>query len=209
MDDRGLFEVMRAVAAGDGASATGSLRSSPDLATATLSPAINRSAADYFLEDCGLQLYSGDTLLHVAAAAYDTGCCELFVDAGADVRARNRRGAEPLHAATNGNPQSTRWNPRAQAEVIGYLIGAGADPDALAAGGVTPLHRAVRNRCAAAVSALLDAGADPSRRNDNGSSALDLAGRATGRGGSGSAPAKAQQAEIVRLLTDALAAGGG
>ena len=116
---------------------------------------------------------------------------------------------EPLHAATNGNPQSTRWNPRAQAEVIGYLIGAGADPDALAAGGVTPLHRAVRNRCAAAVSALLDAGADPSRRNDNGSSALDLAGRATGRGGSGAAPAKAQQAEIVRLLTDALAAGGG
>jgi hypothetical protein len=62
------------------------------------------------------------------------------------------------------------------------------------------LHRAVRTRCAAAVQALLDGGADPKRRNGNGSSAMLLARENTGRGGSGSAEAKAQQKEIVRLL---------
>jgi hypothetical protein len=84
--------------------------------------------------------------------------------------------------------------------MIRYLIAAGADPDATAAGGVTPLLRAVRNRCSAAVRALLDAGADPQQRNDHGSSALDLARLTTGRGGTGSPEAKAEQAEIIRIL---------
>jgi hypothetical protein len=31
---------------------------------------------------------------------------------GASVRARNRRGAEPLHYAADGNPGSAGWNQR-------------------------------------------------------------------------------------------------
>jgi ankyrin repeat protein len=65
---------------------------------------------------------------------------------------------------------------------------------------VTPLHRAVRTRCATAVRALLDCGADARRQNGSGSTPIRLATLHTGRGGSGSAEAKAQQAEIVRLL---------
>jgi hypothetical protein len=65
---------------------------------------------------------------------------------------------------------------------------------------VTPLHRAVRNRCSAAVEALLGAGADPRRQNDRGSTASDLAHRTTGRGGTGSAAAKAEQRIIIELL---------
>jgi len=65
---------------------------------------------------------------------------------------------------------------------------------------VTPLHRAVRNRCAAAVKVLLDRGADPSRRNRNGSTPAQLAKLTTGRSGTGTPEAKAQQAEIVRML---------
>jgi hypothetical protein len=86
------------------------------------------------------------------------------------------------------------------------LVAAGAtranpvDPDAVAAGGVTPLHRAVRNRCSAAVRALLDAGADPRRANENGSTATKLAGLTTGRGGTGSPEAKAEQAKILSML---------
>ena len=80
------------------------------------------------------------------------------------------------------------------------LIAAGADPNAVDLGGVTPLHRAVRNRCADAVSALLEGGADPERPNKRGSTPMQLALTASGRGGSGSDIAKAQQAEIVRLL---------
>jgi hypothetical protein len=62
------------------------------------------------------------------------------------------------------------------------------------------LHRAVRTRCAAAVRALLEHGADVRCKNKNGSTPIDLVSRTTGRGGSGSPEAKAQQAEIVRLL---------
>jgi len=50
------------------------------------------------------------------------------------------------------------------------------------------------------VSALLEGGADPRRANKNGSTPRSLASHNTGRGGSGSAPAKEQQREIVRLL---------
>lgn len=78
--------------------------------------------------------------------------------------------------------------------------GAGADPNAIDKSGVAPLHRAVRNRCAAAVRALIDGGADPRAPNRNGSIPLLLVTQNTGRGGSGSAEAKAQQKEIVRLL---------
>jgi hypothetical protein len=85
-----------------------------------------------------------------------------------------------------------------------YLIAAGADPDAVAAGGVTPLHRAVRNRCSAAVRVLLEAGADPQRPNDAGSTATTLADQTTGRAGSGSPEAKAEQARIIALLSAAI-----
>lgn len=116
------------------------------------------------------------------------------------MRARNRRGGEPLHAATRGGPGSTGWDPARQRQTIGYLVEAGADPNALATGGVTPLHRAVRNRCSGAVGALLQLGGDPRLANDRGSTAVDLARWTTGRGGSGSVAAPAEQQRIVALL---------
>ena len=119
---------------------------------------------------------------------------------GADVSGTKRRGAEPLHAAVIGSPGAPNWNPSHQRAVILYLIEAGADPNAAAAGGVTPLHRAVRNRCSAAVETLLNAGADPRLENDSGSTASDLADLTTGRGGAGSAEAKAEQRIIIDLL---------
>ena len=65
---------------------------------------------------------------------------------------------------------------------------------------MTPLHRAVRTRCAAAVSALLDGGADVQRTNKSGSTPMLLATENTGRSGSGTPESKAQQEEIARLL---------
>jgi ankyrin repeat protein len=93
-------------------------------------------------------------------------------------------------------------NSSAQTKIIARLIRAGADPNAVDKSGVAPLHRAVRNRCAAAVRALIDGGADPQAANRNGSTPMLLATQNTGRGGSGSAEAKAQQVEILRLLME-------
>src|ERR1700679_3433964 len=123
----------------------------------------------------GLLRSTKETLqLHAAAFSYDTEMARALLASGADIRATNRRGAEPLHAAAMGNPLSPTWNLADQCRIIMFLVESGADPNTAAAGGVTPLHRAVRNRCSAAVGALLQAGADPSLTNDRGSKAWDL-----------------------------------
>jgi hypothetical protein len=60
----------------------------------------------------------------------------------------------------------------------------------------------VRNRCAAAVKSLIEAGADPSAPNGNGSTPLRLASLTTGKSGSGSKAAKEQQQEILCFLKE-------
>ena len=203
-DDPALLGLMRAISSGEGALLSQRLAATPELAGARLIRGASRAASEeFFLDECRAYAYAGHTALHVAAAAYNIEFARELVAAGADVRATNRRGAEPLHEAVNGGPGSPNWDPRRQAAMITYLIEAGGDPDAVAAGGVTALHRAVRNRCAAAVRALLDAGADPLRKNDNGSTAIALAHWTTGRGGTGSPEAKAQQADIIEMLAAA------
>jgi ankyrin repeat protein len=198
MTDTPLLALMRAIAAGRTAAAT------RELARAALETGASRqSARDYFLQPPGHYVYAGDTVLHVAAAAYQVPWIARLVGLGAAVGARNRRGAEPLHYAADGSPTSARWDPGAQAKTISALIRAGADPNATDDSGVAPLHRAVRTRCASAVEALLAGGANPTLPNRRGSTPLELAGRTTGRGGSGSPEAKAQQAEILRILESA------
>jgi hypothetical protein len=53
------------------------------------------------------------------------------------------------------------------------------------------------------VDALLQVGADPHLANDNGSTAIELARWTTGRGGTGSIEARAEQQLIVELLANA------
>jgi Ankyrin repeats (many copies) len=202
-----LMSLMRVIAARDAATASRLLGASPGLASQRVEVGATREEArTYFLDEIGHYVYAGDSALHIAAAAYQHAIARKLIAMGADVRARNRRGAEPLHYAADGAPGARSWDPDAQAATIAALIRAGADPNAADKSGVMPLHRAVRTRCAAAVRELLDGGADPLARNGNGSTPMDLAMRNTGRGGSGSAEAKAQQAEIVRLLEQRAAA---
>jgi ankyrin repeat protein len=196
-----LLALSRAIAAHDEAAVKRLLAASPALATARLTTgATRREAAAYFLEEIRHYVYAGDSALHVAAAAHHPSLAGALLKAGADVDARNRRGAAPLHYAADGGPAAPAWDRRAQAATIARLLAAGADPNALDGSGVTPLHRAVRNRCASAVRALLEGGADARRKSGKGSTALFLATRPTGRGGSGTPAAKAEQAEILRLL---------
>jgi hypothetical protein len=193
-----LFMLVRAVGSGDRPSVLAVLKAEPGLVLGRLV-----RDQEFFFAEHSAQVYAGDTALHVAAFAHDANLVSDLVARGSDVRARNRRGAEPLHAAMIGGPGSASWEPQEQVAAIRALIAAGADPNAAAAGGVTPLHRAVRNRCSAAVQALMELGADPQRRNANGSTAAQLAEWTTGRGGTGSPEAKAEQQIIMRLLSAA------
>lgn len=194
-----FLDFVRVVVKGDIDQVSRRLARSPAMATTTSTVGATRQgASDFFFADIAHYLYAGDTALHMAAAAFRPRVAELLLAHGADCRARNRRGAEPLHYASDANHR----DPAAQAETIASLLSAGADPDAVDRSGVAPLHRAVRTRSLAAVRSLLDGGANPRQRNKAGSAPLHLAVQTTGRGGSGSPDARDQQAGIVRLLLE-------
>jgi ankyrin repeat protein len=194
-----FMDFARLVSGGTAEEVSRLLTGNPSLAMVGAEEGATRSeASTFFMTEIVHYVYEGDTGLHVAAAAFRRPIAELLVAHGADCRARNRRGAEPLHYAADTN----RWSPEGQAETITYLISIGADPNARDASGVTPLHRAVRTRSLPAVQALVEGGADPALPNKNGSTPLDLARRTTGRGGSGTEHAKRQQTGIIRFLSE-------
>ena len=203
--DGPLRNLVDAIIAGDADAVSHQLAASPELARARFQEGATRQDAQpFFLPSIERYIVKGDTALHIAAAAYQAGMVGHLLRAGADIRAQNRFGDQSLHVAARGNPNSARWNPAAQSATITALVEAGADPNAGNKRGVAPLHVAVRTRSAAAVRTLLALGADPGRKNKSGSAPLVLARYTTGRGGSGSPEAKAQQQEILRLLEDRL-----
>jgi hypothetical protein len=205
-DDAALLTLMRALAVHDQVAVQRLLTSSPTLARASVQRGASRTeSTSWFLADIGYALYAGTTALHVAAAAHDVESVNALLTLGADVLARNRRGAQPLHAAAVGRPDVTTCNPIAQAATLVRLLAVGADVHVLDGNGAAALHRAVRTRSSAAVRALLDGGADARAANGNGTTPLTLAHHNTGRSGSGSPEAKREQAEIVRVLEQWLA----
>jgi len=144
-------------------------------------------------------IYLGDTALHLAAAGYRVEIVRLLLAAGADPNAAtNHRRSTPLHYAADGFLGSPVWDPKRQVETIRCLLDQGADLHSQDKNGATPLHRAVRTRCAAAVRYLLRAGSDPTQKNLPGSTPFHLAVQNTGRGGSGTAAAINAQREIIK-----------
>jgi ankyrin repeat protein len=198
-EDPDLMRLIRAIINGDEAEASKLLSGAPTLARQSLVIGASRGGSpDLFFPEIMHHLYTGDTPLHVAAAGYRTSIARDLLKSGASAIAKNRRGAEPLHYASDGGP-----NPKGQAETIALLIEAGANPNSLDRSGVGPLHRAVRKRRSAAVAALLNRGAEVGLRNKSGSTPLHLAVQNTGSSGSGSDEAKAGQKEIVEILMKA------
>jgi hypothetical protein len=194
-----LMELFRAIAAGDLERVLRWLEADPALVTARAPIGASAAAAsDFFFTEIAHYVYAGDTALHIAAAAFNPELVTHLIARGAALSAKNRRGAEPLHYASDANREA----PEAQAETIRRSCAAGADPNALDASGVAPLHRAVRTRGVSAVEALLAAGANPRAKNGSGSTPLHLAVQNTGRGGSGTAAAIERQREIIERLLE-------
>jgi len=201
MNDSSSFaKLIHAVVRGETVVVSRMVAKSPDLATMhSAAGATRQDSTAWFFEAIAHYMYEGDTALHMAAAAFHRSAAEALITHGALCRARNRRGAEPLHYAADAN----HWQPAAQKDTIEYLLAVGADPNALDKSGVSPLHRAVRTRASAAVRALLAGGADVSARNRSGSTPLHLAVQDTGRGGAGSGRARSEQEKIIAILLDA------
>ena len=195
------MRLVRAIVDADTRRATALLSTRPALARAHATAGATRAdASRFYLAPIHRYLSKGDTALHIAAAGYRVAILGRLLSRDADVAATNRFGATPLHAAAAGVPGSAAWNPRDQVRTIERLLAAGADPDARDKRGVSPLHVAIRTRCSAAVRALLAGGADPRLANGTGTTPLQLATLTTGRGGSGSTAARAEQTAILALL---------
>jgi hypothetical protein len=146
-------------------------------------------------------LYAGDSYLHLAAAGHRSEIVTALLDAGADPNASfSRRRATPLHYAADGFISGPAWDPTAQTATLKVLLAAGANIDAQDHNGATPLHRAVRTRCAAAVELLLGSGCHATLRNKPGSTAFHLAVQTTGRGGSGDQVAHDAQRQIIECF---------
>jgi len=108
-----------------------------------------------------------ETALMMAALRGQLEWCQRLVDRGAAV---NREGWSPLHyAATSPNPRT-----------VSYLLGKGAQVNALSPNGTTPLMMAARYGNEASVEVLLAANADPKVRNQKDLTAADFA-REAGR----------------------------
>jgi hypothetical protein len=196
-----LLALIRAIANLEIEKATATLDQDRSLASAALVTGATRTnAQSFYFQRIAHYAYAGDTALHIASAAYLPGMVAKLLACGANVSAVNRRGAQPIHYASDGGPTAGRSNEHDQADVIRALIHAGADPNALDKSGVAPIHRAVRCRCSAAVEALLDNGADPRLRNGSGSTPLHLAVLDTGRGGSGLPESRDAQIRIIGML---------
>jgi ankyrin repeat protein len=104
--------------------------------------------------------------LMLAALKGLTGFCQQLIDKGSDV---NKPGWTPLHyAATNGH-----------LETMTLLLDNYAYIDAASPNGTTPLMMAAHYGTPAAVKLLLEAGADPMLKNQQGLSAIDFAQKAS------------------------------
>ncbi|HEX2500251.1 MAG TPA: ankyrin repeat domain-containing protein [Methylomirabilota bacterium] len=110
----------------------------------------------------------GWTPLHLAAHFGEDRAVSLLLELGADPRARSRNSLDntPLHAGLAGT---------AGLDVVERLLAAGAEVDAPAGGGFTPLHLAAGRGELPLVTRLLLRGAEASRRTADGQTPADVA----------------------------------
>jgi ankyrin repeat protein len=195
MPDR-FQSLVEAILRDDGSRVKELLKTDATLATATAPVARLESKIAHWI-------YAGDTALHVAAAGYRVEIARMLLAAGADCGlAKNHRNSQPLHYASDGCLENDCWDAKRQVRTIELLLKSGSDIHARDKNGATPLHRAVRTRCAAAVKCLLKAGSDATLKNKPGSTPFHLAVQNTGRGGSGAEKAKTAQREIIQAFLE-------
>lgn len=131
----------------------------------------NLEAVDVLLES-GVDVDHKDSIgvgpLHWAAFCGHADVTQRLLEAKADLHIRDREGRTPLHVASYERSEG-------QFDVLRTLMRAGADLHSPDKAGWTPLHCAVSNGVEEAIHLLIDAGADPLRKDAEGKTAKDLA----------------------------------
>src|SRR3954462_12882507 len=102
------LDFIRLVVNGEAADIAARLAASPALATTSCKTGASRqSSSTFFFAEIAHYLYPGDPALHMAAPPFRRQVADLLLAHGADCRAKNRRGAQPLHYAADAN----HWDP--------------------------------------------------------------------------------------------------
>jgi uncharacterized protein len=113
--------------------------------------------------------YAPDGFTPVALAAFfgQPAAVKALIAAGADVNAAAKNGLKvaALHAAVAGG----------KLEIVKSVLEAGGDANAQQQAGFRPIHEAGAKANRALAELLIAHGADPSLRNDDGKTAIDLA----------------------------------
>jgi ankyrin repeat protein len=135
-------------------------------------------------------LGAGTTPLLRAARGHDLPFIELLLEAGAWPAARQAAGGGVLHVWGGARPPRCVAAAATQRAVLDALLAAGAELEAAAADGQTPLHRAARGGNASLIHALHERGAKLDARDKEGRTPYDLV----------AAPGRGNNPEIAALL---------
>jgi hypothetical protein len=104
-NDQELMALMASIASGDTTKVMEVVAAHPDLVQIAAPKGASRTeASEYFFPEIKHYVYAGDTALHIAAAGFRFEAAQLLIGHGANVTAKNRRGAEPLHYAADSIP---------------------------------------------------------------------------------------------------------
>lgn len=146
---------------------------------------------------------AGATALMLAALRHHAMTIDWLLEHGADCHARDAAGAGVIHYAAR---EERNWPPSTAAlmQILAVFVKAGVDINARTHNGATPLHDAVQGADPARVCTFLDAGANPTLRDDQGRTAQDTIDAPSGET---AAVAAVLQAAAARWRMSALAAG--